>query len=235
MGASPPGTQPIAEVKPNSGKHVARLLPLLELAVVISIFVFDRYLPISKTPYLMAVGWLSLRLRGLRWRDVGLAAPRNWVRAIVIGVLCGLGMELLELFCTQPLLIHLTGQKPDFSDFFDLRGNSKLLLIGLLLVWTLAAFGEEMVWRGYLMDRVAGLIGKSRAAWVISLIAVHVGFGVAHRYQGITGVIDEILMGIILGIIYLASRRNLTTAIVAHGMADTVDALLFFIGRYPGT
>ncbi len=208
---------------------------MLELALIVSIFVFDRYLPISKTPYLMAVGWLSLRLRGLRWRDVGLAAPRSWLRAIVIGVLCGLGMEALELFFTQPLLIHLTGQKPDFSDFLALRGNPKLLLIGLAFVWTLAAFGEEMVWRGYLMNRVAGLIGKSRTAWVISLITVHVGFGVAHRYQGTTGVIDETLMGIILGVIYLASRRNLTTAVVAHGTADTVDAFLFFIGRYPGT
>jgi membrane protease YdiL (CAAX protease family) len=41
-------------------------------------------------------------------------------------------------------------------------------------------------------------------------------------------------MGIILGLIYLASRRNLTGVIVAHGVADTVDALLFFIAHYPG-
>ena len=42
-------------------------------------------------------------------------------------------------------------------------------------------------------------------------------------------------MGIILGAIYLASRRNLTSVIVAHGVADTIDAFLFFIGHYPGT
>jgi len=37
-----------------------------------------------------------------------------------------------------------------------------------------------------------------------------------------------------LGLIYLASRRNLTTAIVAQGVSDTLDAFLFFIGHYPG-
>jgi membrane protease YdiL (CAAX protease family) len=42
-------------------------------------------------------------------------------------------------------------------------------------------------------------------------------------------------MGVILGLIYLASRRNLTIAIVAHGVGDTTDVFLFFVRRYPGT
>jgi len=226
---------------PMSGNNVrrrrwARLLALAELAVIVAIFVGDRYLPVSKTPYLFALAWISLRLRGLGWRDVGLARPRRWLAAIGIGVLAGAAMEMLELFVTQPLLMKLTGRKPDFSDFFALHGNLKLLLVGVAFSWTLAAFGEEMVWRGYLMNRVADLIGHSRRiAWITSLILVNAAFGVAHRYQGMTGIFDDALMGLILGLIYLASRRNLTSAIVAHGVADTVDALLFFIGRYPGT
>jgi membrane protease YdiL (CAAX protease family) len=156
--------------------------------------------------------------------------------AIGIGVLAGAGMEALELFVTQPLLMKLTGRKPDFSDFSALHGNIKLLLLGLAFAWTLAAFGEEMVWRGYLMNRVAGFIGRSsRTAWIISLIVVNAAFGIAHRYQGITGIVDEALMGGILGLVYIASRRNLTSVIVAHGIADTVDAFLFFVGHYPGT
>jgi uncharacterized protein len=212
------------------------LLAIVELAVIVGIFVGDRYLPVSKTPYLFALGWTSLRLRGLGWHDVGLARPRNWLMAVGIGALAGLVMEALELFVTQPLLMKLTGHKPDFSDFLALHGNPKLLLLGLAFSWTLAAFGEEMVWRGYLMSRVAGLIGRSRRiAWVASLILVSAAFGVAHRYQGVTGIVDEALMGIILGMIYLASVRNLTSVIVAHGVADTIDALLFFVGHYPGT
>ena len=213
-----------------------RLLAIVELVALIGIFLADRYLPISKTLYFFTLGWISLRLRGLRWRDVGLARPRSWLVAIAVGLLAGLAMEGLELFVTQPLLIRLTGQKPDFSDFFVLHGNAKMLLLGLALTWSLAAFGEEMVWRGYLVNRLAGLLGSTRrVAWVVSLIAVNAAFGLAHRYQGVTGIIDEALMGIILGLIYLASGRNLTAAIVAHGVADSVDAFLFFIGHYPGT
>jgi membrane protease YdiL (CAAX protease family) len=219
-----------------SRRRRSRLLVLAELAVIVGIFVGDRYLPVSKTPYLFSLAWISLRLRGLGWHDVGLARPRSWLTAIGIGVLAGAGMEALELLVTQPLLMKLTGRKPDFSDFFALHGNLKLLLVGLAFSWTLAAFGEEMVWRGYLMNRVASLIGHSRRiAWIASLIVVNAAFGVAHRYQGITGILDEALMGIVLGLIYLASRRNLTSVIVAHGVADTIDAFLFFIGHYPGT
>jgi membrane protease YdiL (CAAX protease family) len=103
------------------------------------------------------------------------------------------------------------------------------------LAWSVAAFGEEMVYRGYLMDRVADLLNRTRHAWIISLIAVQVGFGLAHAYQGVTGVIDEGLMGLLLRLIYLGTGRNLAVSIVAHGIADTTDFDLFRqISRHVG-
>ena len=85
--------------------------------------------------------------------------------------------------------------------FQAIHGNIKLLLLFLVLVWILAAFGEEMVWRGYLMNRVADLGRHTRLAWIISLFAVNLVFGTAHAYQGISGILDEGLMGILLGIL----------------------------------
>ena len=41
-------------------------------------------------------------------------------------------------------------------------------------------------------------------------------------------------MGVLLGLLYLGSGRNLSVPIVAHGVADTVDLLLIFFGKYPG-
>ncbi|MFN2515107.1 MAG: type II CAAX prenyl endopeptidase Rce1 family protein [Pyrinomonadaceae bacterium] len=40
------------------------------------------------------------------------------------------------------------------------------------IVWTLAAFGEELVYRGYLMNRVAELACGSSRAWAVSLVVV---------------------------------------------------------------
>jgi hypothetical protein len=91
-----------------------------------------------------------------------------------------------------------------------------------------------MVFRGYLMNRVADLLNRTRGAWIISLIAVHVGFGLAHAYQGVTGIIDEGMMGLLLGVIYLRTGRNLSVPIIAHGIADSIDFVLIFLGKYPG-
>src|SRR5271167_809358 len=130
----------------------SKLLAAFEFAVVASLFVADmrHHIFLSKVPYLFLLAWISLRLRGLHWKDIGLARLRGWGPMLTAGVLAGIGIELLELLITQPLLVRLLGKMPDLDLLRAVRGNAKLLLLGLLLTWTLAAFGEETVYRGYL-------------------------------------------------------------------------------------
>jgi membrane protease YdiL (CAAX protease family) len=97
-----------------------------------------------------------------------------------------------------------------------------------------AAFGEELVYRGYLMNRVAGVLGGSNGAWIASFIFMLGLFGLHHFTQGVTGVTENIIDGAILGALYLATGRNLLAPIIAHGVQDTVDALLIYSGHYPG-
>jgi membrane protease YdiL (CAAX protease family) len=222
-----------SEMRENS--TFAKALPLLEATVFIGVFVADHYhlVPLSKTPFLLAIGWMSLRLRGARWRDVGLEAPSNWSRVLVLGLIVGVGMEALELLVTQPMLASLVGAPPDFSDYDRLRGNAKLLVFGIGFAWTFAAFGEEMVWRGYVLNRLALARLGTPARWIVSLVVTSTCFGIAHANQGLTGVIDESLMGAILGLLYLLCGRGLMVPIIAHGAADTIDAILLFTGHYP--
>jgi membrane protease YdiL (CAAX protease family) len=211
-------------------------LALGELAVVALLFWADfRHLIFfSKTPYLLLVGWFSLWVRKLRWRDVGLSRFRNWKTTLGLGIAAGLLLEGFELFVSQPVLVRWLGKQPDLEDFRPLMGNLKLTLIFVALAWTVAAFGEEMVYRGYLMNRVADLFHRTRRAWIISLIVVHVAFALAHAYQGWTGVLDEGLMGLLLAVIYLRTGRNLAVPIIAHGIGDSIDFVLMFLGKYPG-
>jgi hypothetical protein len=58
----------------------------------------------SKTPELLLLGWISLRLRGLRWRSVGLTRYRSWPLTIAIGGVLGLLTEAFQLLITQPIL-----------------------------------------------------------------------------------------------------------------------------------
>jgi len=220
----------------TAASRESKLLVACEFAIVVALFVADmrHHIFFSKVPYLLVLAWVSLRLRGMRWKDLGLARPRDWPRTLTAGILVGIGIEFLELFVTQPLLVRVTGKMPDLSDLGNLRGNVKLLLLFLLLTWTLAAFGEEMVYRGYLMNRVAGLGKDSRTTWIVSLVLVSAIFGFGHLDQGITGQVENAIDGLLLGVLYLACGRNLWAPIIAHGITDTVDITLLFIGKYPG-
>ena len=221
---------------PRPGRRDGALLVALEFAIIAALFVADwtHHVYFSKTPFLFLLGWISLRWRGLGWRDVGLSFPASWSRTLVIGALCGIAMGALEVFVTEPLLVKITGKMPDLSALGALRGNWKLLLLFVAIMWPLAAFGEEMVYRGYLMNRVAGLFRNPKVAWVISLIAVSVVFGLAHIDQGITGQVENMINGLLLGVIFLASGRNLWAAIITHGVTDTIGIVLLYLGKYPG-
>jgi uncharacterized protein len=213
-----------------------RVLLTIELLIVATVFYLDwiGLLPVSKTPYLFLLGWISLRIRGLRWKNVGLNGEQPFVKVLLIGVLVGIGMEALELFATQPLLTKLLNKGPDLEEFRRLIGNTTLLIIAVTLAWVLAAFGEETVWRGYFMNRLTDIFGRSTSGWLVAAIVSTLLFGLAHFPQGPTGVIENIIDGAILAALYFATGRNLWAPIIAHGIQDTVDVLLIYLGMYPG-
>lgn len=214
----------------------SKWLALVELLIVAAIFYADyrKLIPVSKTPELVVLAWVSMRLRGLGWRDVGVRRYKSWPITLAIGVALGTALETFQLLVTQPILSKLMHRQPDLELFGMLRGNLKLTALFIVLSWVLAGLGEELFWRAYLMNRFADLFGRNKTGWTLSLLVVSGVFGFAHDYQGITGIIEESIAGLFLGLMYLAAKRNLWPSIVAHGMADTIDMVLLFFGKMPG-
>lgn len=229
-------TRQVETAEPGRGWLDSKWLAVVEFLLVGLIFYADhrKLLPISKTPELLLLGWISLRVRKLGWRAVGLTRYRSWPMTIAIGVVLGALLETFQLLVTQPTLARLLGRQPDLELFRMPTGNIKMTLLFIALSWTLAAFGEELVWRGYLMNRVADLLGRRKRSWMLILVIVSIVFGLAHGYQGLTGWIEEGLAGLALGLMYLRTGNNLAVPIVAHGVCDTIDMVLIFFGKMPG-
>ena len=220
----------------HGGWRDSRWLILVEFALVVGIYVGRRHhiLKVSATPYLFLLAWISLRLRRVQWKHIGFTRYRTWATTLALGVSYGVGLELFDLFGKQPFLTRLMGKPPDLSSFPAVRGNFKFALVIIAFVWIVAAFGEELVYRGYLMNRIADLARGTGTAWLVSLFLISALFGFAHYQQGVTGMIEEGSDGLILGLLYLGYRRNLAIPIVAHGVCDTIDIALLFLGKYPG-
>jgi len=210
------------------------LVPELALAVALLVAGFTGALPFSATPYLVVFGILSLWLRGDRGGAVGLGRPVAWGRTWLLGLGAGLGYQSLSIYVLEPAIARFTGRLPDVSSFAALEGNVRLLLVSLLVAWTLAAVGEEFVFRGYLLTRLAQVLGGTPRAWLAGVLLTSAAFGLGHVYQGASGVITAGLSGLVFGMLYLRAGRNLWVPMIAHGTVDTVGFTLLFLGRYPG-
>jgi membrane protease YdiL (CAAX protease family) len=216
------------------GRLLRESKPLIALEVSVAILILTAYLadylPLSETPFLLLLGWLSLRVRGVGWKGVGLKRPARWGQAVTLGAVTGVTYQFFGSYVLEPLIVRLTRHPVDLSQFANLRGNVFLLLLLLALVWTFAAFGEEFVYRGYLMNRVAELAGGGAAAWAVSLAFVSALFGVAHLYQGVSGILVNAAAGLVYGAVYLRAGRNLWAPVIAHGVYDTVGLALLYFG-----
>ena len=193
------------------------------------------YVAYSSTPWLLLAATVFFWWRGPGWRAVGLRWPAHRGRILAIGLVVGVAYQGLGLYIIEPLLARATsGQLPDVSMFRPIVGDQARLAIWLALVWTLAAFMEEMVYRGWIMTRVAEIGRFSRAAWVVALLVSSAIFGAVHLYQGAAGVVATALSGGVFAALYLATGRNLWAGILAHGFMDTVGIVMIYLGIYPG-
>src|SRR6266481_1157975 len=201
--------------------------------IVLFALCFARVFPFSVQLLLLAFTSLSLWLRGLTWRDVGLRSSKAWWKIALLAVVAAVLIAVIANVLLQPFVDRLISRPVNNSRFDNLHGNLKVLLRWLALVWTIVAFGEEMVFRGYLMNRITDLAGKTRTGWALALLGSGVIFGLAHGYQGLAGIISTAEVGLLLGLLYLVNKRNLWANIVCHGVFDSISLIALYYSRHP--
>jgi membrane protease YdiL (CAAX protease family) len=201
---------------------------LVGAAIVVGHNVF-RVVP-NEVLILAALGLISMRLRNGSWLAMGFRRPESWRNVVLVALAVAvirivggdyLLLPILERFWSEPALP---------SDVEEIKGNLKMALLYLLIVWSFAAFGEEMAYRGYLIRRAAELLGESQRAWWLAVVIAAILFGLGHWYKGMSGVIDSGMAGLLLGAAYLLTGRNIWTCVLAHGFIDTIGVTALYFG-----
>lgn len=200
---------------------------VLELTIMLLLFA-AYFFPFSVLLCHLMFGSLSLWLRRMSWGDLGLRKPPSWGRILLEALFAALVIWIVANLLLLPLFEHLSLVTVDNSRFDEVRGDLPTLLGWLAAVWTIVAFGEEMIFRGYIMNRLADLFGRTRMGWLLSLFGSSLIFGLAHGYQGPIGVISTAVVGFFLGILYLINRRNLWVTIICHGLLDTISLVALY-------
>lgn len=127
--------------------------------------------------------------------------------------------------------IELFFEETDLSALDWIRGNVLNYLLFLLIMWVFAAFGEEILYRGYMTKRLANIFGNARSGWAAAIIISSAVFGFAHLYQGISGVITTGFVAIIFGVIFYRNQNNLWVGILTHGLYDVFGITLVFLEK----
>ena len=84
----------------------------------------------------------------------------------------------------------------------------------------------------FFLKQIARLFGEqSRSSWVIGLVLSSIGFGLVHFHQGPGGMVGTGFVGLVYGIFYLRSVRNLWVPIIAHGLTGTIRFIMLYLSQ----
>lgn len=203
-----------------------RIVAVIELALASAMIVLDLLIPTLLVLGLCAVS-LIVRRDGVR--TLGFKRVDRPSRLILMVLVLVLVWTVMQLGLVMPVLSHVTGTSQDLSAFEDLKGNVGNLAFLLLMTWTLAALGEEIVYRGYLQIRVREIVGSSRWGIVITVLVTSLLFGIAHSEQGVVGILATTLDAVFFSWVRLRFNDNLWAAVPAHGLSNTIGFVTFFL------
>jgi len=178
----------------------------------------------------LAVAHWRMRARGITWVDLGLRKPKN-LKTTLIATLSIFVLAIGSIVLFQILKEQLQmGIAPDISNesavdkFGDLKNNWSLFFLIIPLIW-LESFLEEILDRGFLMNWIERMFSSTHVATVLAVVLQAMIFGFRHSNDFSERSITVGLIGLAMGIGYVAFGRNLWPLILAHCALNTMSMM----------
>ncbi len=180
---------------------------------------------------LLTIGlvWGLQKIRGETLSDLGLKIPESWRRVVLLGV--ALAVFIFVAATGLTYFLAQFGMVPDSSDFNVILTDPMIFFYGMTAVaWLAAAFGEEVVFRGFLMRILYQLFGSNTVAAGFAITLQAAVFGMLHLNQGVAGAIVVFMIAAIFGLAFYRFGRSLWPLIIAHGLFDNIVFTLMYLG-----
>jgi len=174
--------------------------------------------------------WL-LHRRATSWNSLGMGRITHYGRTVAWSLGLFVVQMVVPALLTGPVANALGLQPQRMDAFAHMHGNLAMYLVMLIPVgWGVAAFGEEMVYRGFIFRRLMYAFGGKFLEVAAALVSQTILFAIGHLYLGPRGVLNAGMVGLISGGAYLANGRTLWPLIIAHGLVDSVGLTALYLG-----
>jgi len=191
---------------------------------------------VAANAVMLMMVWLGLRARGQEPGYLGLSMQFEGWKTIAWGFvksLLVLMMAMAGFIFGSMIMMNLTGlpQQADVSGYDFLRDNLALFLVSLASIYFFSSFGEEAIYRGFLITRLEELFGGNRKALASAVLVSSLVFGMAHLGWGVAGMVQTTFMGLALAISFIVFKRNLWILVAAHAYMDSALIWPLYFGK----
>jgi len=148
------------------------VLLLLTVNYILSIFISEHmsditaydslgfWLMVSNFTLMTLIVWGFKKYAQLKWSDLRLGKPKNWWQPILIFIGLYIAFQIFARY-VSPEIVKL-GERPNVSHLMSLKGNLPGLVLALVVVWITAAFLEELIFRGFLLNAIDKLLDSTK-------------------------------------------------------------------------
>lgn len=203
----------------------------VDIIMIAFVMLFPHYahLPMYAYPFVvLGVIWIYLNFNKESFASIGFRfADLKW-RTFYVGGAIGLAYAAFHYWLLGPFITHLGFKSANLSDFNFIRHHFINYIFLLLLAAFLVVPYEEIVFRGFVFNRVRVMFGKS---FLISGIITSILFALYHWQEGWGAVIAIFIFALFITWLYKVFKGNLWYLIFFHLLYDTFMLTMILFGK----
>ena len=192
---------------------------------------FPHYarLPMYAYPFVvLGVIWVYLNFNGESFNSIGFRFSDLKFKAFYTGGALGLLYAAFSFWILGPLITHLGFKNANLSDFNFIRHHLLNYLLLILLAAVLVIPYEEIVFRGFIFNRVKAMLGKS---FLVSGIITSILFALYHWQEGVGAMIGIFIFALVITWLYKIFKGNLWYLIFFHLAYDVFMLGMIWMGK----
>ena len=208
-----------------------RILADIVMIAVVMLFPHYGHLPMYVYPFVvLGLVWIYLNFSHESFTSIGFRFSDLKWRPFYTGGALGLVFAAFQFWILGPFIIHLGFKHANLSDFSFIRHHFINYIFLVLLAAILVIPYEEIVFRGFIFNRVRAIF-KSKSSFVVSGLVTSILFSLYHWQEGTGAMLGIFIFALFINWLYKLFKGNLWYLIFFHILYDIFMLTMILSGK----